>query len=80
MRVKVLYFARLRETLGVEEEVVELPEGVEVKRLLETLRRRYETLRGWSEILVAVNSEYASSQRSLSDGDVVALFPPVSGG
>lgn len=80
MRVRVLYFARLRETLGIREEVVELPDGAEVRALLEAVKSHHEALRGFKELLVAVNGEYASVDRRLREGDVVALLPPVSGG
>ena len=80
MRVRVLYFARLRALLGVGEEVVELPEGALVSTLLEALKSRHEALRGAEGIMVAVNAEYASAERGLREGDVVALLPPVSGG
>ena len=32
------------------------------------------------QILLAVNSEYASDQNPLAEGDEVACIPPVSGG
>jgi len=80
MRVRILYFARLREALGLGEETLELPDGAEVEMLLRTLRSRHPPLRGFGELLVAVNAEYASLDRGLREGDVVALFPPVSGG
>ena len=34
----------------------------------------------WGSLAVAVNQEYAGRDRVLSEGDEVALLPPVSGG
>lgn len=33
-----------------------------------------------SNILMAVNQEYAESGQTVTDGDEVAFFPPVTGG
>ena len=78
MRVRVLYFGVLKESLGREGEDVELAEGARVADLM----ARYED-RGaeWTRtIAVAVNQEYARREDALRDGDEVALLPPVSGG
>jgi len=79
MKVRILYFARLRETLSIDEETIELPEGTTVETLLGILQNRHQALRRL-RFLAAVNEEYASPSRGLREGDVVALFPPVSGG
>jgi len=79
MKVRILYFAGLRETLGIDEEAIELPEGTRVETLLGILKNRHQILRRL-RFLVAVNAEYASPNRGLREGDVIALFPPVSGG
>ncbi len=79
MRVRILYFAKLRETLGIDEEMIELPEGARVETLMRILKNRHQAL-GELKLLVAVNAEYVSPNRGLKEGDVVALFPPVSGG
>ncbi len=79
MRVRILYFARLRETLGIDEEMIELLEGARVETLMRILKNHHQALRGL-KLLVAVNAEYVPLNRELKEGDVVALFPPVSGG
>ena len=79
MKVRILYFARLRETLSTDEETIELPEGTTVETLLGILKNRHQALRRL-RFLVAVNAKYASPNRGLRKGDVIALFPPVSGG
>ncbi|HET9663663.1 MAG TPA: molybdopterin converting factor subunit 1 [Burkholderiales bacterium] len=83
--VKVLYFARLREALGTASEDLVLPPSVST---LEGLRAVLVSRGGtWSEELaasrrvrVAINQAMADEDSSISDGDEVAFFPPVTGG
>ena len=83
--ITVLYFARLRETLGTSSERIALPPEV---RDLEGLRTLL-VARGspWKEALApskpvraAVNQAMATGDVPISDGDEVAFFPPVTGG
>jgi len=72
--VHVRLFAGLRERAGWSERDLE---GVErVGEIWEKLGLGAEP----AGLLYAVNKEYAGADRKLSDGDVVALIPPVSGG
>lgn len=85
MMLKLLYFARLRERLGVAEESVELPDGVGmVAMLLDVLRARggvwAEELAAGRNFRVAVNQDMAGIEAPIADGDEVAIFPPVTGG
>jgi len=83
IRVRVIPFGVLKDRLDSSVATVELPEGASVGDLLERLSSSLpagapaKRLRG---IAVGVNAEYAQSTRVLSDGDEVALLPPVSGG
>lgn len=55
--------------------------GLTSAQLLERLQQEYPGLVRLAPVLaVAVNREYANPHRPLSDGDEVALIPPVSGG
>jgi len=83
--MKILYFAWLRARIGLAEESVDLPEGVDtVAALLEWLKARgpnfAEALKDLSVVRVAVNQDYVANSHKLSQGDEVALFPPVTGG
>jgi len=83
--VKILYFARLKETLGMGSEEIVLPPSINtLGGLRETL-----VLRGgeWAQALVhtssvraAVNQEMAGADTPIRDGDEIAFFPPVTGG
>lgn len=83
--IRVLYFARVREELGVGEESMTLPEGVRsVDALTAHLRARGPRWAGAlaenRRLLVAVNQSVATAPAALNDGDEVAYFPPVTGG
>ena len=76
MKVTVRLFAGLREQGGTAERELELPPGARLADVWAPLGLGEEP----EGLLYAVNKEYAPSERRLSDGDEVALIPPVSGG
>lgn len=83
--IRLIYFARLREALGIDSEQVELPEAVrDAGALLGWLRARggawERELAEGRTVRVAVNHDMAQPDTLLGDGDEVALFPPVTGG
>ncbi len=85
MRIRLLYFARLREAFGTAAEDVVLPaQIVDVAGLTEWLRTRGGAwaleLASGRAFRVAVNQEMASAQTVLPEGAEVAIFPPVTGG
>ncbi len=79
-RIRVIYFASYREFTGLTEEEFQLSQGSAVKALMKVVKSRHEALRDVKRILVAVNGEFAEPEVVLAEGDLVALFPPVSGG
>lgn len=81
IRIKVLYFAQAREAAGAGEEVMSVPQGTSVGEVMRISLDAHKGLRGISRTLqVAVNEEMARPGHLLSDGDVVAVLPPVAGG
>ena len=80
MKVKVRYFASIRDRIGLDQEEVETPSGTTLSALYEELKATYEVLGEWDRVLLAVNGEYMEPEQSLSEEDVIAVFPPVSGG
>lgn len=76
MQVTVRYFASLREAVGHERETVELCEGASVGDLHEQL----QLARFGGELLSACNHSYCDRETILTDGDLVAFFPTVTGG
>ena len=83
--ITVLYFARLRESLGLSSEQIALPSTV---RDLEGLRAMLvarggawaQELAGGGSVRAAVNQVMAVGDVPITDGDEVAFFPPVTGG
>ncbi|MBY0275233.1 molybdopterin converting factor subunit 1 [Candidatus Binatia bacterium] len=80
MTVRVRFFASLRERLRTSEASRELSPGATVDDLLRTLRAEFPDLASSGRVSIAVNAEYVDARHPLSDGDEVALIPPVSGG
>jgi molybdopterin synthase sulfur carrier subunit len=83
MSIIVLYFASLRETLGVEREELALPAQVVdiagLRTWLLTRGDRWAALAA-PRIRAAVNQTLAGETAGIADGDEVAFFPPVTGG
>jgi molybdopterin converting factor subunit 1 len=79
MKVRVLVFASYAEALGRDSLDVELPPGSTVAACVEAVRQLTGD-RVPPGPLVAVNRRYAKGEQPLSDGDEVALIPPVAGG
>lgn len=82
---KLLYFAWVREKIGVSEEMIELPSSVATAGdLIGFLARRGD---GYAEALahpkvirVAVNQEHVEHDELISGAREIALFPPMTGG
>ncbi len=83
--MNVLYFAWLRQRIGVAEEEFELPGDIAtVDDLIGWLTAKGPGYaKGFAEpqvIRAAVNFEYVPFDHQLSNADEVAFFPPVTGG
>jgi MoaE-MoaD fusion protein len=74
--ITIRLFAGLRERAGEGERVVELPEGSRIADVWGPLELGDPP----PGLLFAVNRRYAGAETTLSEGDEVALIPPVSGG
>jgi molybdopterin synthase sulfur carrier subunit len=84
-KLRILYFAWLRERVGHGEEELLVPPGVatlgELIAWLRTRHAGYEA--AFAEpglVRAAVNQEFARADSTISDGDEVAFFPPITGG
>jgi molybdopterin converting factor subunit 1 len=81
MKLRVVYFALLRERLGRSEDSLEAPAGSTVNDAMALLTARHEAISGLRKsLLVAVNQVLVPSDFPLHEGDELALLPPVSGG
>jgi molybdopterin converting factor subunit 1 len=81
VKVRLRFFASLREITGCEEQEMEVAPGTSAGGLWEMLVDFYPKLSGYSRsIQVAVNQDFADKQTELQPSDEVAFLPPVSGG
>jgi len=85
MRVKLLYFAWVRERVGKPEEIIELPAHVAtISDLLAWLRSRgpeYAAAFERSEaIRAAIDRTHVKPSARLAEAREIAFFPPVTGG
>ena len=85
MPLTILYFAWLRERVGVAEEALSPPETVttvaELAAWLAGLDDRHAAaFKDRQTVRCAVNQEFADPSTVLRPGDEVAFFPPVTGG
>lgn len=77
MRIRVRFFAGLRERTGISERELSVPENTTVAQVWSLLVEK-ELLS--DNVLAAKNMEYTSFDSEVADGDEVAFFPPVTGG
>lgn len=85
MSIRILYFARLREDMGIAEEMFDLPSAAcDVKSLRAQLVSRggagATALGSGKAVRVSVNQDLARDDTPVKAGDEVAFFPPVTGG
>jgi molybdopterin synthase sulfur carrier subunit len=81
----ILYFAWLRERVGVTEETLSPPDSVAtvadlIAYLCELDERHATAFKERKTVRCAVNQEFADPTTMLHAGDEVAFFPPVTGG
>ncbi len=85
MKIKVLYFARLKEAVNYSSEEIDLPEAIKTITAL----KNYLSQRGeiWANLFdgkqvvrAAINHALVDDLATIQAGDEVAFFPPVTGG
>jgi molybdopterin synthase catalytic subunit len=80
-RVKILFFATLKEKAGTAEMDLDIPENILVSEFKDLLFKKIPQLpQSRANIVVAINKEFAFDQEQIPNGAEIALFPPVSGG
>ncbi|MEQ3636986.1 molybdopterin converting factor subunit 1 [Alcanivorax sp.] len=83
--IEIRFFAALRERVGSDSLTVTAPQGTDtvtalVAWLEEDNAAVARALEATPHYMVAVNEVLSQEQTAIRDGDVVALFPPVTGG
>ena len=81
IRVKVLFFGRLKEFVGRNEDSAEFSKPATIEHLFAHYATSHPELAKYrSSVVASRNQEFASWDTPLHSGDEVAFLPPVSGG
>lgn len=83
--MKLIYFAWIRERLGIEEEMIDLPESIKtVQDLLAWQQSRDDVYEGafadLETIRVALDQFHAEHDDPIKGASEIAFFPPMTGG
>ncbi len=84
--LKVIFFARLREAVNMDEINFDLGnEPIKtVEDVILILTERYEDFSDYiqhnNRLMIAVNQEIVDENKEVNSGDELAFFPPVTGG
>lgn len=80
-RVKILFFATIRDRAGVKSLELDIPTGLTIQGLKDKLASDYPNLKeSMHSVLITINREYAFDEAAVPANAEIALFPPVSGG
>ena len=81
MKVRVQFYAQLRDLVGMRELDVDLAEGATVRDLLEKIYAQQPALRPHDKsILIGAGMEFVERNYELKPGEEIAIMPPVQGG
>jgi molybdopterin converting factor subunit 1 len=81
IRVKVLFFGRLKELLGRAEDSIEFQDSTTIEQLFVLFTKRVPELAKYrSSVVASRNQEFVAWHTPLHSGDEIAFLPPVSGG
>lgn len=81
MQVKLLFFATLKDIVGARQLQLDIPADATISDLLTRLEAIYPRFKDYRPVLLtAINEDYVGKDARISEGDEVAIFPPVSGG
>jgi molybdopterin converting factor small subunit len=81
MKIRVQFFAQLRDAIGSSELDLELKEGASVNELLAALYEQAPTLQKCDKsILVGAGLEFVGRDYILRPNEEIAIMPPVQGG
>jgi molybdopterin converting factor subunit 1 len=80
-RIRVLFFATLRDRAGTKSLEIEIPVSTTVQELKDQIAHDYPNLKQSMEsVVISINREFAFDESIVPTNAEVAMFPPVSGG
>jgi MoaD family protein len=81
MKVRVQFYAQLRDLVGMRELELEILDGATIRDLLEQLYVGRPALGAYDKsILVGAGLEFVDRNYKLNPGEEIAIMPPVQGG
>ncbi len=80
-KIKVLFFATLRDRAGTKSVDLEIPADTTVQALKDLVVEAYPGLKQiMDSVVISINREFAFDESVVPENAEVAMFPPVSGG
>jgi molybdopterin converting factor subunit 1 len=80
-RIKVLFFATLRDRAGIKSTELDIPADTTVRTLKDLVVDSYPGLKETMDtVVISINREFAFDESVVPEDAEVAMFPPVSGG
>jgi molybdopterin converting factor subunit 1 len=80
-RVKLLFFATIRERMGVKSLELDVPTDLTIQGLKNRLSEEYPKVKeSMKSVLITINREYAFDEAVIPLNAEIGMFPPVSGG
>lgn len=81
MKVRVQFYAQLRDLVGMRELDLDVAEGATVRDLLEEIYAQQPALRSHDKsILIGAGVEFVDRNYELKPNEEIAIMPPVQGG
>jgi molybdopterin converting factor small subunit len=81
MKVRLQFYAQLRDLIGVHDLELELPQGDTVRELLDKIYSQKPELRAHDKsILIGAGLEFVDRNYKLNPGEEIAIMPPMQGG
>ncbi len=78
-KVRVEYFASLREEAGIAEEEISTSAAT-AEELFDELRERHGFTLDRAALKLVVNEEFTEWSQEVKEGDTIVFIPPVAGG
>lgn len=84
-KIKILYFAAIKETIGKNEETISLPTEIKtISQFIDWLFLRHKNFatnfKNKKQIRVAIDCQHVEHKTKIKEAKEIAIFPPMSGG
>jgi len=80
-RIKLLFFATIRDRAGTKSMELDVSDDLTVQGLKDKIAEEFPNLKeSMKSVLITINREYAFDEAVIPKNAEMAMFPPVSGG